>query len=221
MENDLETEIFNLLKKRFDTTPSTKEGHLADMHENDLITGLGIGRTHASKDDVLKAVISLSKTGKIYLDDSDGGTPNYERGGANHHYRYRILDEESGVTLASASNVEVSSKESWIIKDRKTGDYFYDGNKVSIRSKDSQYAKIFDAVFSLVPQGGEVSYENIIKQCDARRLKIDKKAIQKALTGKDANFFRYVKTIPLQVGYGEVVFQAKNNGTGLIFNNKH
>jgi hypothetical protein len=214
IENDLDSKVFFVLKACSDGMPSTKKGHLAGISEGDLMVALAVGGTRATKDDVLKAVISLSKTGKIYLDDSDGGVPNYERGGANYHYRYHILADMDGVASS------IPSHEYWITKDSKSGSYFFDGKKVLIKNKMSDYARIFDAVFSLTPQGGEVSYEAIIKQCNARHFSTNRKAIQKALTGKDANFFRYVKDVPSCVEYGTLLFFAKSNGSALDFKNK-
>ena len=108
----------------------------------------------------------------------------------------------------------------WIVKDKKTGDYLFDGTKIHITNKEADYARIFDAVFSLIPQGGEVSYPDVISQCKSSRLTVNKSAIQRALTGEKANFFLYVPDVNQAPTHGVRLFEATRNGKKLIFNNK-
>lgn len=105
----------------------------------------------------------------------------------------------------------------WVTKS-KDGTYRFEENIMHITNKDADYAKIFDVVFSLIPQGGEVAYDSIVTACQTRGLKTDKKAVQRALTGKDANFFRYVE-IAQRPKYGIPLFEATPNGKKLKFNN--
>ena len=80
---------------------------------------------------------------------------------------------------------------------------------------------MFDVVYSLKPLGGKVEYKKIIEQCKKRRLKnVGKKSVLRALTGKDANLFKYVKEIKQEPAYGISLFVAMQNGTEIEFNNK-
>jgi len=107
----------------------------------------------------------------------------------------------------------------WITKDSE-GNYFYEAKKVFVKSKSAKYMKIFDSVFSLIPQGGEISYDAILTECKSRRLTAVQKSILRALTIKDASFFKYVKDVPFQPLYGIPLFVANQNGKVLTFNNK-
>jgi len=111
-----------------------------------------------------------------------------------------------------------SSNPFWIIK-KENGDYFYDGNFVDIKNKGAKYIIIFDTVYSVKPQGGQVKYEEIVNLCKTKRLKVDKKSIQRALTGNNSNFFRYVK-INQYSTYNIPLFRASQDGKYLEFNNK-
>jgi hypothetical protein len=108
----------------------------------------------------------------------------------------------------------------WIIKDDK-GNYYYDGARVVIRDNSTEYMQIFNAIFSLLSQGGSVSYDNIAEQCRTQsRLKTDKKKIQRALTGKYASFFRYITDVPPQAPNRMPFFVAHKKGKMLKFNNQ-
>lgn len=130
--------------------------------------------------------------------------------------RVRNVGAQSGTTRMGDAK---SSKQLWIAKD-KNGDYYFDSNKVFVKNRGADYAKIFDAVFSLIPNGGKVSYQKVIEACKTRGLETSQKAIQRALTGKEANFFRYVTTIRQQPAYGTPLFVPATDGTEIEFNNK-
>lgn len=109
----------------------------------------------------------------------------------------------------------------WITKNEK-GEYLYDGSLVDIKSNKARYIIIFDVVYSLKPEGGDISYKEIINQCKKRGVSTDKKGIQRALTaeGSNASFFRYVKDIVQAPSRGINLFRAKQDGKYLEFNNK-
>lgn len=107
----------------------------------------------------------------------------------------------------------------WITKN-KNGIYSYDGNNVYIKSIDADYAVIFDVIYLLVPQGGKIEYDKIIEQCKKRKKKINKKSILRALTGKDANLFRYVEGLKQEPMFNISLFVAMKNGKEIEFNNK-
>ncbi len=106
----------------------------------------------------------------------------------------------------------------WINKE--SGKYRYDMTLVHIKNSEANYAKIFDAAFSLKPQGGEITYNEIKGECSRRGLRVDSKKIQRALTGNNANFFRYVKSIKQAPIHGVNLFEASQNGKFITFNNK-
>lgn len=102
----------------------------------------------------------------------------------------------------------------WIVRD-KVGNFWFDGNKVHFPNTEAAYVKIFRAVFSLIPNGGTVSYTKIGHVCKA-----DKAAILHALSGKDADLFRSIKSVSYAPKFGIGLFEAVR-GKGLIrFNNK-
>jgi hypothetical protein len=106
------------------------------------------------------------------------------------------------------------------IRKNSNGDYLFENNNVYIKNKDANYAVIFDAVYSLKEQGGKIEYKKIIELCKKRKVKITKKSILRALTGKDANLFKYVKGIKQEPKYGISLFVAMQDGKEIEFNNK-
>ncbi len=103
----------------------------------------------------------------------------------------------------------------WITKD-ENGDCWFDGNKVYFKNIEADYVRIFIAVLSIIPNGGEVTYAVIKKQCKGA----DKRAVQRALTGEYANFFKYVPSVKRMLAYRIPLFEALHNGKGIRFNNK-
>ncbi|MFH1623659.1 MAG: reverse transcriptase domain-containing protein [Pseudomonadota bacterium] len=106
----------------------------------------------------------------------------------------------------------------YITKER--GKYLFEGNQIHIRSSDAQYAVIFDVVISLKQNGGKIAYSDIIEGCRKRKKRINKKAILRALTGKDANLFRYAKNLKQSPAYGINLFEPMQDGKEIAFNNK-
>ena len=151
----------------------------------------------------------------------------------------RIVSTEEGIAQFNNAHASLKRKieilaqilKSFSIYANKTGGkfyitkddarYYFDGNLVYFKSKNAQYAVMFDVVYSLKPLGGKVEYKKIIEQCKKRRLKnVGKKSVLRALTGKDANLFKYVKEIKQEPAYGISLFVAMQNGTEIEFNNK-
>jgi hypothetical protein len=133
---------------------------------------------------------------------------------------YKIFIKDGSEILFKENGSETNSVDRYWLE-KKNNEYYFDGNLVYIKSKDAQYILILDAVYTLKPQGGDLSYENIIRQCKERGIKMLKKnAVQQALTGETANLFKYVSTIKRSPAHGIPLFQAKQNGKELTFNNK-
>jgi len=119
-------------------------------------------------------------------------------------------------------NIDTDSADDkyWLVK-KEDNKYYFDENLVYIKNEEARYVSILDAVYTLKPHGGNVAYEKIIQICKERGIKsLKKKTIQQALTGETANLFKYIKDIKRNSAYGVPLFQAKQNGRELAFNNK-
>lgn len=127
-----------------------------------------------------------------------------------------ILSREQGKAKHKGSEDDNSF---WLTKNSQ-GEYLFDGSYVDIKSKKGHYVMIFDTVFSLKPEGGEISYDDIIASCSERKLRANSRSIQRALSGPKANLFRYVKGIRRIPSHGVPIFRAQQAGKYLEFNNK-
>lgn len=114
---------------------------------------------------------------------------------------------------------KIAEQKYWITKDDK-GNYLFDGGLVYIPNTTTPYFVIFDLTFLLKPEGGVIKYEDIVSEGKKRKLKLDRKKIQRALCGNNANLFRYVRGIPQSPARGIDLFKAKQDGKYLEFNNK-
>ena len=132
-----------------------------------------------------------------------------------------IIDRASFEKTLFASKISgQNNKSNELYVTNIDGKYYFEGNLIYIKSKNAQYTIIFDVVYSLKPQGGKVEYKKIIEQCGKRKKVVDKKAILRALTGKDANLFKYVKDIRQEPAFGISLFVAMQDGKEIEFNNK-
>lgn len=110
----------------------------------------------------------------------------------------------------------------------KDGDDFsYKGRYVNL-SKKTDYYKVFSALYAKLPNGGEVSYKDLIvevksrlpKQSKMQNKTVDevKKFIQRNLTDKTNGFMRYAG-IPETEDNGKPLIEVVR-GSGVMFNNK-
>jgi len=106
------------------------------------------------------------------------------------------------MNVASKMQDNMSSTEYWVAKDSNTGEYYFKGNKIHFSSPNAGYTKIFKAVCEILPKGGSVLYKDI---------PFKKDAVQRALTGEEANFFRYVKSVK-RVPQHIPLFEASRDG---------
>lgn len=133
----------------------------------------------------------------------------------------RVVDKSAFEKTTFASpNISGKANEECYITKNSNGDYLFEGNNVYIKNKSANYAVIFDVAYSLKPQGGKIEYKKIIEQCKKRKKKIKQKSILRALTGNDANLFKYVKGLKQEPKYGISLFVAMQDGKEIEFNNK-
>ncbi len=127
----------------------------------------------------------------------------------------KALFEQTGF---ASQEKETRNPALYITKD--TSGYYFDGNPVYIKSKNAQYTVIFDATYFLNPNGGIIKYTDIIKQCKQRgKKKVSPKSILRALTGKDANLFKYIPDIKQTPAHNVDLFVPLQNGKEIEFNN--
>lgn len=106
----------------------------------------------------------------------------------------------------------------------KTGDDFkYKGKLLSL-SKNSNYYKVFCALYALLPNGGEIEYKDLINEIKSRlpstKSKSDeemRKFIQANLTDKSNGFMRYAH-IPQTEDNGKALISLIR-GSSVVFNN--
>jgi hypothetical protein len=135
-------------------------------------------------------------------------------------YGYSLKRYEGGEILNNNKNIEINSSinKFWVTKEKDI--YYYDGSPVYIRSKNAEYSIIFDVVYLLKPEGGEINYKDIISLCKKRKLTASVKSIQRALSGDSANFFRYVKGIKQYSPHKVPLFVSSQDKKHIQFNNK-
>lgn len=118
-------------------------------------------------------------------------------------------------------NKEVFAERSvlWITKSNN-GDYLFDGSLVYIKNKESQYVKVLDSIVALKPNGGEISYQELIRECKSRGLsRINKKKILRSVSGDSAILFKNLKDIKRTPSFGIPIIEASQKGDSLKFNN--
>jgi hypothetical protein len=129
-----------------------------------------------------------------------------------------IIQRDRESAIDDLIKKEEESSSFWIIKDSENN-YYCNGKKVITTGKQ-KYIKILDVVYSLIPQGGQKSYSEIIKLAKIRKIQdMDKRSIQKALTAKSSYLYKNTG-ISFIVGNGIPLFVADPDGKFLMFNNK-
>jgi hypothetical protein len=107
---------------------------------------------------------------------------------------------------------------------KKDDDFYYKGQYLKL-SKKSEYYKIFCSLFSKLPEGGEITYQELSKEIVSRIPKAKNKSeeemrklIQDNLTGKKNGFVRYAK-IPASEDNGKPLIETVR-ASGIAFNNR-
>jgi hypothetical protein len=139
-----------------------------------------------------------------------------------HIHRFENSIQEKDVVLNH--NFENKGKEPKYYITKEGDDFHYKGRYLNL-SKKSDYYKVFDALYSKLPHGGEITYKNLIAEIQSRLPKTNSKSdtemrkfIQRNLTDRSNGFLRYAG-IPETEDNGKPLI-AVNRGSGIIFNNK-
>lgn len=127
--------------------------------------------------------------------------------------------------LVNTENIQMRRNDfnsSYITRDGD--DFNYKGKPLPL-SKKADYYKVFCALYALLPNGGEISYEDLTKEIKSRipktKSRSDKKMrkfIQANLTEKGNGFMRYSK-LPSTMDNQKPIIKP-NRGYGISFNNK-
>jgi hypothetical protein len=104
-------------------------------------------------------------------------------------------------------------------------DYYFESKLLDL-GKTSKYYKVFDALYSIVPDGGLALYKDLIvevKKRERSRRNVDdksvKKFIQDNLTGIQNGFIHKAKVIPKSFPNGSVLIKTQRK-VGIQFTNR-
>lgn len=118
-----------------------------------------------------------------------------------------------------------ASKQDGKFRITKKGDDFYYKGDLRTLSKNNDWYKVFCALYDLVPDGGEITYEKLSEQIKSKiektknyDTKTMRKFIQTNLTDK-SNGFRHYASIPHIEENGKPLLYV-NRGKGINFNNR-
>lgn len=107
---------------------------------------------------------------------------------------------------------------------KKEDDFWYKGGRLKL-SKNTDYYQAFAALYAKLPEGGEISYDDLGTEIKSRLPKTKgkssdgmRKFIQRNLTDKSNGFMRYAG-IPETEDNGKPLIDVVR-GSGLMFNNK-
>jgi hypothetical protein len=111
-----------------------------------------------------------------------------------------------------------------LIVTKKKDDFYYKGKYLNL-SKKANYYKVFSALYAKLPEGGEISYKDLIVEIKSRIKTTASKSeeemqkfIQSNLKDKSNGFVRY-SGIPETEDHGKPLIESVR-GSGIIFNNK-
>lgn len=138
-----------------------------------------------------------------------------------HSHHFENSAQEKGIDLNY--KFEGTKKTGFYIT-KEGDDFSYNGRYVNL-SKKSDYYKVFSALYAKLPNGGEVSYKDIMAEVKSRLPKTKSKTddemakfIQRNLTDKTNGFMRYAG-IPDTEDGGKPLIEVIRS-YGIAFNNK-
>lgn len=108
---------------------------------------------------------------------------------------------------------------------QKGDEFFYKGNRLGRLSKGADYYKVFCALYSRLPQGGEIKYKDLISEIESRIPKTKnipfikmRTYIQKKLTERGNGFQKYAELGDTEDNQLPLI-KAKR-GVAITFNNR-
>lgn len=138
-----------------------------------------------------------------------------------HIHRFENSIQEKGIDL---NHKYENDNPNTLYITKKNDDFYYKGKYLDI-SKTAEYYQVFYSLFAKLPNGGEVSYKDLIAEIKSRMPEQKNKTndemrkfIQRNLTDKNNGFKRYAE-IPKTEDNGKPLI-AVVRGSGIVFNNK-
>lgn len=139
-----------------------------------------------------------------------------------HTHRFENNIQEKEIVL---NHKFEDSKPSTNYITKKGDDFYYKGLHILATKKNNDYYKVFCALYAKLPEGGEISYKDLIAEIKSRMSELKNKTdeemqkfIQRNLTDRGNGFMRYAK-IPETEDNGKPLISVIR-GSGIAFNNK-
>lgn len=136
-----------------------------------------------------------------------------------HHFENSIQEKPIDLKHIYKEN---TSQQFYITRDGN--DFKYKGKMLNL-SKDTDYYKVFSALYTKLPEGGEIKYKELISEIKSRIKRIEndneeemRKFIQRNLTDKSNGFMRYADISETEDN-GKPLIKIMR-GLGVCFNNK-
>lgn len=137
-----------------------------------------------------------------------------------HHFKNSIQEKD---IVLNHKFEDGKPSTNYIIK--KGDDFYYKGLHILATKKNNDYYKVFCALYAKLPDGGEISYKDLIAEIKShmpeQKNKTDEemqKFIQRNLTDRGNGFVRYAE-IPNTEDNGKPLISIIR-GSGVLFNNK-
>lgn len=138
-----------------------------------------------------------------------------------HTHRFENSIQEKPIDLKHIYK-ENTPQQFYITRD---GDDFKYKGKILNLSKDTDYYKVFSALYAKLPEGGEIKYKELISEIKSRIKRVEnddeeemRKFIQRNLTDKSNGFMRYADISETEDGGKPLIKIIR--GSGVCFNNK-
>lgn len=139
-----------------------------------------------------------------------------------HTHRFENNIQEKDIVM---NHKYTDGKPSSFYITKKDDDFYYKGLHILSSKKKTDYYKVFCTLYAQLPEGGEISYEDLISKIQSRIPKTRAKTrdemqkfIQRNLTDKSNGFMRYAKIAETEDNGKPLI--SVERGSGIIFNNK-
>ncbi|MDE2011100.1 MAG: hypothetical protein KGI61_02895 [Patescibacteria group bacterium] len=148
------------------------------------------------------------------------GTPQKVIHEHTHHFDNNIQEKD----MVLNHRYDGTKPDSFYII-KKGDDFYYNGLPILASKKNTDYYKVFCALYAKLPEGGKVPYKVLIAEIVSRMPEMKNKSddemrkfIQRNLTDKNNGFIRYAD-IPETEDNGHPLISVVR-GSGVLFNNK-